>query len=201
MQPEIPKASNQEPRTGYFPLIMGTNGTGKTTLLKEFVANEMRKSDSHVLILTAHVEEWLKVPEVHPQFMQRMERYTGIRKIIITRSTIETVLSEILAHFRKGLLIFDDCRMFFKSTTLPLLEDLMISRRMMMIDCIAVGHGPEKIPPAFFAYASHIIMFKTNTSVRKRKNELDNIARWETIQQSVNNEAIINQHYYEIHQI
>ncbi len=195
------QAETKIKRAGYFPLIMGTNGTGKTTFLKKLVVNELKKKDARILIITGHVEEWLNVLEVHSGFPERIERYTGIRKIIITRSRTDQILTLILNHFRKGLLIFDDCRMFFKAATSPLLEDLMISRRMMMIDCIAVGHGADKIPPAFFAYASHIILFQTITPIRKRKDELIDIARWEIIQQRVNEKAITDSHYYEIHKI
>jgi hypothetical protein len=77
----------------------------------------------------------------------------------------------------------------------------MISRRMMMIDCIAVGHGPDKIPPAFFAYASHVIIFNTIPSMKKRADELGDVARWEEIQSRVKQKAFTDPYYYEIHKI
>lgn len=188
-------------RTATFTVIVGTNGTGKTTFLKEIVLNELKKKNSRVLILTPDFAEWQKVPEVHPDFPERIQRYTGARRIVVAGSQVENVLQIVRENYTRGLLIFDDCRSYFKASTLPVLEELFIRRRQMMVDICAVGHGFNKIPPAFFAYMSHIVMFKTTSPVTVRKDEFDDIAKWEAIQQRINKEAAIRPHYYEIHKI
>ena len=188
-------------RQPIYPIILGTNGTGKTTLLKKLILNEMRKKDNHILILTPDDAEFIEVPEVHPGFPERIERYTGARKLITTRGEAAGILNIVRDHFRKGVLIFDDCRAYFDPSTLSILETIMVRRRQMMIDVIAVAHGPSKVPPAFFSYMTHIILFKTNDPMRTRKDRLDDISRWETIQQRVNEKAINDPHYYEIHKI
>jgi len=188
-------------RQPIYPIILGTNGTGKTTLLKKLILNEMRKKDNHILILTPDDAEFIEVPEVHPGFPERIERYTGARKLITTRGEAAGILNIVRDHFRKGVLIFDDCRAYFDPSTLSILETIMVRRRQMMIDVIAVAHGPSKVPPAFFSYMTHIILFKTNDPMRTRKDRLDDISRWETIQQRVNEKAITDPHYYEIHKI
>ena len=73
----------------------GPSGTGKTTLLKQLVVNELKKPDSHVLIVTPDDSEWLNIPEVHPGFPERMQEYKGVRKIITTASEAEQNLENI----------------------------------------------------------------------------------------------------------
>lgn len=188
-------------RSGTFFLIMGTNGTGKTTLIKELVLAELKKKDGRVLILTPDYSEFTEIPEVHPKFTERIQRYTGVRKIIVTKSNAASTLQTVYDYYKRGLLVFDDCRAYFKAATLDILETIMIRRRMMMIDVIAVGHGANKIPPAFFAYATYFVFFKTIVPIRCRKEELEDIERWEAIQERVNSIAITNPHYKEIHKI
>jgi hypothetical protein len=188
-------------RMPMYPIILGTNGTGKTTFLKKLILNEMKKNDNHILILTPDDAEFLEVPEVHAAFPERIQRYSGARKMITTLDEAEANLKIVREYFRKGTLIFDDCRSYFKASTLSVLETIMVRRRQMMIDVIAVGHGPSKIPPAFFSYMTHIVLFKTNDPIKSRKDRLDDIARWEIIQARVNEKAITDPHYYEIHKI
>jgi len=188
-------------RSGCFFIIMGTNGTGKTTIAKELIFAELKKKDGRVLILTPDYSEFQEILEVHPGFPERIERYTGARKIIVSKSTAASTLQLVYDHYKRGLLVFDDCRAYFKASTLDILETVLIRRRMMMVDILAVGHGPNKIPPAFFAYATHFIFFKTNVPMRCRKEELEDIERWENVQKGVNMMARSNPHYKEIHKI
>lgn len=197
-------SSQPQPKTErqpIYPIILGTNGTGKTTFLKKLVINELKKKENHILLLTPDDAEFTEVPEVHPNFPERIERYSGIRKMITTRSEAANNLQIVRDRFRKGVLIFDDCRAYFDPSTLSILETIMVRRRQMMIDVIAVAHGPSKVPPAFFSYMTHIVLFKTNDPMKTRKDRLDDIARWETIQHRVNEKAIADPHYFEIHKI
>lgn len=199
--PQPDKPVKKETRFPVFTLLIGTNGTGKTTVLKKMVAAELKKPDSHVLIITPDDSEWLGIPEVHAQYPERMQEYKGCRKIIVTASEAEQVLNNIRTYFKRGLLIFDDCRAYFKPSTSAILETIFVRRRQMMIDIAAVGHGFSKIPPAFFAYTTHICMFKTTDPASTRKDRFDDIKRWEDIQQRINSKAVTDIHYHEIHKI
>ena len=197
--PPVRKPNSERP--GYFPLFIGTNNTGKTTLAKKLIEAELKKPAGRALILTPDYTEWQNIEEVHPNFPERIQRYTGARKLIVTRGNAYEILECIRENFTSGVLLFDDCRAYLKSRTSDVLEAILVRRRMMMIDVIAVGHSPIKIPPAFFGYCTHICLFKTIGSMNVRKDELEEIDRWLTIQQAVNRQAETDIHYYEIHKV
>ena len=175
-------------------IILGTNGTGKTTLAKKLVFNELKKKDSHVLIVTPDDMEWNTVPYVHPNFEHRIRTYVGARKIIYKPGLIDNIRE----NFRNGLILFDDCRAYFDASLDSSLHSLLIRRRQQMIDIIAVGHGFTEVPPKMFTFATHFALFKTIDNIERRKNVIQNFEEMKEAQKWVNEKAIRDPHYFEI---
>lgn len=175
-------------------VVLGTNGTGKTTFTKKLLLNELKKNDSHVLVVTPDDMEWSTLPFVHPRFPTRIEWYVGARKIIYYKGLIEVIDN----NFREGLLIFDDCRAYFDSSLDRPLHALLIRRRQKMLDIIVCGHGFTEVPPKFFTFATHFVLFRTTDNIERRKNEIQNFEEMREAQRRVNEKAIKEPHYYEI---
>ena len=175
-------------------LILGTNGTGKTTLAKKLVLNELKKKDSHILIVVPDEMEWDAVPWVHPSFTHRIRTYVGARKIIYQKGLIENIRE----NFFSGLVLFDDCRAYFTAALDNDLHALLISRRQKMIDIIACGHGFTEVPPKMFTFATHYALFKTIDNIERRKNVIQNFEVMKEAQARINQKAQTDPHYYEI---
>lgn len=175
-------------------IVLGTNGTGKTTLVKKLVINEIKKSDSHVLIVTPDDMEWNTVQYVNSRFKHRIETYTGARKIIYEPGLIDNIRE----HFRNGLIVFDDCRAYFDASLDNALHSLLIRRRQQMVDIIAVGHGFTEVPPKMFTFATHFALFKTIDSIDRRKNVIQNFQQMKEAQARINQKALADPHYFEI---
>jgi GTPase SAR1 family protein len=187
------------PKTeGRFPkqiIILGTNGTGKSTLAKKLVANEMKKKDSHVLVIVPDDMEWNTIPWVHPAYNWRIKDYVKARKIIYEKGLLTTIFEK----FRSGLLVFDDCRAYLTATVELDLKQILIRRRQLMIDIIMIAHGFTDVPPQAFTNATHYILFKTIDNVERRKDVLGtNFDKMKEAQVRINKEAINNPHYCEI---
>lgn len=186
--------TQEETRTPKQILIIGTNGTGKSTLAKKLVLSELKKKDSHVLLVVPDDMEWNTVPFVHPNFPHRIENYVGVRKIIY----FPGILDIIRDRFRNGLLIFDDCRAYFTASLDSELHSILIRRRQQMIDIIAVGHGFTEIPPKMFTFGTHIALFRTIDNIDRRKNVIQNFEEMKAAQLRINQKSIEAPHYYEI---
>lgn len=181
-------------RTPRQMIVIGTNGTGKTTLVKKLVIAELKKKDSHILVIVPDDMEWPAVPFVHPKFPQRIERYVGARKIIYEPG----ILGVITERFTDGLLVFDDCRAYFTAALDMELHTLLIRRRQKRLDIVAVGHGFTEIPPKFFTFATDLILFRTIDNIDRRKNVLNNFTEMKEAQARINARAETEPHYYEI---
>lgn len=175
-------------------VILGYNGTGKTTLVKKMITNELKKDKARILVVTADDIEFPTIPMVHPKFPWRVGSYVGVRKIIYQDGLLEIIQK----NFRNGLLIFDDCRAYLGPTVEIDLHNLLIRRRQKEIDIVAVGHGFTEVPPKFFTFASEYILFKTVDNIYRRKNVIRNFDIMKEAQERVNSKAEGDPHYYEI---
>jgi len=203
-----PATSNQEPATSHqepatanksperqtkLIIVLGYNGTGKTTLVKKLVLDSLKRRD-RALIVTPDDIEWQPVPLVHNKFKHRIERYVGARRLIYQKGDLELIAS----HYKSGLLVLDDCRAYLEARTEPEMHELLIRRRQRMIDIIAVGHGFTEVPPKFFTFSSEIILFRTIDNIERRKNVLKDYERMKEAQTRVNLAAVKNPYHYEI---
>jgi len=186
--------SNLEERATKMIVVLGYNGTGKTTFIKKLVIAELKKKDSHCLIITPDDIEWTGLEDVHPKYPHRVKTYVGARKMIYQEGVLE-IVSE---NFRKGLLVFDDCRSYLGSTTDQDLHNLLIRRRQKMLDIVAVGHGFTEVPPKFFTFASDIVLFRTIDNIKRREDCLKDYPVMKEAQERINKIAEKNPHYYEI---
>ena len=185
---------SQEGRTPKQIIVLGTNGTGKTTLVKKLVLNELKKKDSHILVVVPDDMEWDSLQYVHPKFPHRIEHYVGARKIIYEPGLLDIIRE----RFRNGLIVFDDCRAYFDASLDRDLHSLLIRRRQQMIDIIAVGHGFTEVPPKMFTFATHFGMFKTIDNIDRRKNVISNFEEMKEAQKRINEKAKEDPHYFEI---
>jgi hypothetical protein len=201
LKPNQNSDSKKAVRPAYMMLVVGTNGTGKTTFSKELVAGELRKPNGHALIITPDEIEWNNVPEVNMNFPERISRYVGARRIVACDDDIEQHLINIKQYFRNGLIIFDDSRGYFTDKPPRILRQFLVRRRQLTSDILVIGHGFSQIQPAFFSYATHIALFNTPDPVSTRKERFYDIKKWEAIQNRINTNALTDPHYKEIHKI
>ena len=173
-------------------MVIGANGTGKTTYLKK-LADAAIKRGERVLVVTTHVEEWTEFPDLAHTAAAVQSFIGGGRLLYMDKSTLDLV-----ALFRVGLLFFDDCRTYLTATTDTALFRVMISRRQQMVDVCAVGHGFTHIPPAFFTYTTHVVLFHTTDNISTRKNVLHDFAKMKAAQARVNAHAAKHPHHYEV---
>lgn len=184
-------AENNE-RTAKMTIILGANGTGKTTVLNKILNATAQKS----LVITPDDAEWRIYDEVEltepDDFL-----FNGIRRHIFNDEKKTGTLNRVHL-FKRGMLVFDDCRAYLDAATDPRIRKLLIRRRQREVDIFAVGHGFTEVPPVFFTFATDIILFRTADNIKRRADCLKDYEIMVEAQKRVNRKAVNDPHYFEI---
>lgn len=176
-------------RAAQLTILLGFNGTGKTTLLRHILQN----SGQRALVVTPDDAEWTDYPLTDLAKPSDFV-FSGIRRHIF--DTERTLAA--LDKFKKGILVFDDCRAYFADHTDARVRALLIRRRQREVDVFAVGHGFTQVPPVFFTFATNYILFKTVDNIDRRKNCIQDFERVRKAQEVVNAKAVKKPHFYKI---
>jgi hypothetical protein len=182
-------------------VMLGFNGTGKTTLLKEVVSTCVNAGQKALIVVPDSIE-WSEYDLI--DISEPLE-FKGARRVIFEPSFYrgrfcikKGTLPCISDNYNDGLLIFDDCRSYVGFSTEMDLRGLLIRRRQKMLDVFAVAHGFTEVPPAFFTYASEFILFQTKDNISRRAKFIQEFYLLEKAQAIINKEAEKNPYYYEI---
>lgn len=174
--------------------MVGKPGTGKTTVIQNEILRPMLLKNRRALIVTPHENEWENIPFVHWKFPERIRKYRGARRIICHGE--KDILDNISKNFVNGLLIFDDCKAYIKPGDRNYMESFLLALRQKDVDFVCCGHGFTTIPPVFYAFATHFVIFATTDNPKKRKNDVMNYELLEKTVSYVNTIAKDNKHYY-----
>ena len=182
---------NQE-RATKRTIILGANGTGKTTILNRILEATPDKS----LVITPDDAEWRMYTEVELTAADDF-LYTGIRRHIFNDEKKTGTLDRVHL-FKKGKLVFDDCRAYLTAATDPRIRKVLIRSRQNMVDVFSVGHGFTEVPPVFFTFATDIILFRTADNIKRRSDCLKDYDKMVEAQARINKKAQNDPHYFEI---
>ncbi len=186
-------------RNPYFIITLGTNGTGKTTIVNDkYIKFELSKPNGKVLIVTPDDTEWTQLQDI--KNLQDLKTFTGTKRLIYQPGYMP-VLKE---HYKNGLLVFDDFRgmeIEGKKET-DALRRILVRRRQKARDIILTVHGFTDIIPSFvIKYATHFVIFKTLDNIKLKKNYFVNYIEMKEAQERINKKAKTNPHYFEIIEI
>ena len=150
--------------------LLGINGTGKTTLVKNMIA--LMKNRRTLVVQYAGLESaWDDVPVIDLK-SDEILTFTGVRQIYFSRYGAES-WDLLFKRYHNGNLIFDDCKNYIDPRVEGPLLRLLINRRQLMIDIFAMVHSFKQLPVKFFDYCTEYFLFKTLSSPKYIKDNLD----------------------------
>lgn len=152
---------NENKRKVNLNLVVGINGTGKTTWLE----NEVVKKADRCLIITPDKSEWKHIPIISAKDVRT---FKGVGKLIYESDTLKLVENS----YSGGALILDDAMSYLDEVTPDSMQYLYIRRRQKGVDIYIVAHGLKQLPPKAFTFASWLILFNSVENFSTRKNLL-----------------------------
>ncbi len=172
-------------------IILGTNGTGKTTFIKQLIERYVA-TGRRVLIVTPDDIEHSDIEEITPEEIYSFE---GIKKIIFGTG----ILQAVYENYFNGLLILDDYKAFgirtIEDTTI--LRQIAVRRRQRMLDVAIAAHGFTEVVPYFlYTFSTHIVLFRTLDNISRVKAVLKDYDKMKALQTEVNRQAEIDKHFY-----
>lgn len=192
-------------------IVLGYNGTGKSTLVRQIITAYTARPERKALIVTPDASEWTDIEETSLSRPSDFD-FEGIRRYIWTfiRKDDLSAMERLRKWLFDSMLIYDDCRSYLQANTHDWLKYLYIRRRQKMIDLMLVTHGFTDVPPQAFTNCSDLFLFRTVDNIIRRKDELINYDAILDHQARVNSRALDtkkawtttgkiedNKHYYE----
>lgn len=159
-------------------LLVGTNGTGKSTLADKIIKACIDGNNKRALVVLPDDSEPLFRPYNE---LQRSEiRYINNvankeNKVFFDNGKL---FDDIQLYFRNGILVLDDAR-FYTGSLDDSLRKLFIRSRQNNVDILFICHGLSEIPPSLITFATKIILFNTVDSWQRLKNKIPNPNKFE----------------------
>jgi ABC-type Mn2+/Zn2+ transport system ATPase subunit len=169
-----------------FFIIVGTNGTGKTTLTKKLITG--RKT----LVVDPDGLEWSHIPTIDIDEITLLRPEKSARIIAPDYKDIIELI-----NYRSGNLVLDDCRYYVRSRIEEGVRQLLVRRRQKDVDIFAVAHSLNEVPPTFWTFATHLVLFKIKDNPQRLKQ---NIPKYKELTEKhipeINNHD--NHHYFRV---
>lgn len=159
--------AEQRVRQVLFFIIVGTNGTGKTTLTKQLLTN--RKT----LVVDPDGLEWSSLPTID---INEITLLKDGKKARIIAPDYKDIVE--LVNYQHGNLVLDDCRYYVRSRIEEGVRQLLVRRRQKDVDIFAVAHSLNEVPPTFWTFATHLVLFKIKDNPQRLKQ---NIPKYEEL--------------------
>lgn len=141
------------PRDAEITVIMGKNGTGKST----FVENILNAINHRAIVVTLNgaPKIWRQYPIIDPSDRKEMKSFEGIRQVLFFQHE-EKTFEYLHRNFHDGTLVFDDCRGYLSSNvdSNQDFKRILMDFRHKMLDLFFVVHSPADLPPRLWGFYS-----------------------------------------------
>ena len=150
-------------RQQFNTIIIGTNGTGKTSLLLKIISAYGAQKKRVLLLDNDGLER--KYSKIDIIEESELIRFTGTKRLFIDDINFFVRFKNVFFNREKrvmfnGLLVDDDAGTHLSRRDEILLE-ILRRRRQANLDVITVFHGLSEVPPSLWTFCTSLILFKT----------------------------------------
>lgn len=158
--------------------VLGTNGVGKSTLLREITKNEKKR----LIVTPSGLGGWDDIKPIDPRRFRAWRRGTRQAAFYYEREAdlkegekLKRDLVQLIErNLKNACVIFDDCTSYVKPNISHCkgLNDLLINFRHRALDLYFVIHSPNKMPPSLWTYCTDVVVGFCNQLISKTKVDL-----------------------------
>lgn len=177
--------ATREVRQSQVTIILGKNGTGKSTLVEKVIKGVGGRTVA--VTMNGIPEIWQPYPIIDPAKKESWQFQSGIRQVLYMQHEKET-FRHIYRNFRKGNLVLDDCRNYVSSNIDhdKYLKRILIDFRHLMLDVYFIAHSPTQLPKQVWTFYSNAFIGATDALLNTK--EIDSYDRIIKTQREVNRE-------------
>lgn len=198
-----------EKRKQFNHVIIGSNGSGKTYLAMKIAAAYAKSYPNKRILFILSDDGEKKLANIKEITKDQLLSFTGIKKIIIdNQKDFEFIANTFKSYFDEskgvrvqrefnGLMVCDDLGGVMNRRPEEILR-FFKKRRQPNIDFLFIFHGLRAdVPPSFYTYVNHIILFRTSDNHEQTKKELPIHIRdeFERVYQYVQKKTLTHPHF------
>ena len=167
-------------------LLVGRKHTGKSTeanrIAKQYAAKHPSKK---VLIIDVNGSPAYR--EHGPPIDRPMFRRWKSGVVRFYESDHAEMFAFIIANFRNGLIIFEDCTKYIDANPSKQIKTFLVDHRMWEADLLFTFHSLKRVPNFFWEMTSAVVLKKTQEEEKEwlKKpipNKTDLLAAWRRVQ-------------------
>lgn len=158
----------------YSYMVVGTNGTGKSTWIDNQIIQAIVKVNANKRILIVAPENaeklWHKynyLPLKDPK--KELEAFRGVAVVNGARPDIIDVINH---YYRSGILILDDFSYYIEANLTQSVRQLLTMRRQFKLHIYSLTHGFTEVPPKFIPRLTHFEIFKSSDNPARHREKL-----------------------------
>lgn len=139
-----------------FWIVVGTNGVGKTTFVKNIVDSYPKNRNVLIADPDGYEKAWHKFPPIGDSSLIPAMTNHRFRHMDPEKEDLE-----FYKKFQHGMMVLDDCNHYLRANLQHGMKQILVRRRQNDVDIIAIAHHLTEVPPKFWNFASHLVLFKT----------------------------------------
>lgn len=180
--------SKRQPQMG---IIIGSPGTGKSTLLKEIAD----KIPGRKLIVTydGQASIWRQVKTLDINDKKTVKEWkSGYRHTYASWYDLTKRKTDLFTHIHNNLedvaIIFDDCREYMPAAIDDdrKLRQILIKRRHLGYDMFFIVHSPDEVPPRLWGYYNFAVVLPCDSIINTSRIRLSSAKLVAAAQEKVN---------------
>lgn len=183
-------------RQAKFTIMLGEPGSGKSTLVEEIIG----ESKQPTLVVDPDGEEdiWMAWDEIDIMSTGAASELRTFKDKRMTIYEEKVTFEKLVKNYRNGNLVLDDCRCYVDAGVEDNMMLLLRRKRQYGLDVFAMAHGFTEVPPKFFTFATHYILFSTEDEASRVKRNIPNYEDFMAVKEHVDHKALDDPHYYVI---